>query len=75
MPQASPSPDDHRPAAYHASITGRFLPSRWAGTRTELKRFATQRRESAGSMVSSMPKNVALFSALPRSYSLATRAS
>lgn len=52
---------------YHASIAGRFLPVRCAGGRIELRRFASQLRDSAGSMTSSMPKMVAMLSALPRS--------
>jgi hypothetical protein len=35
---------------YHASIAGRFLPVRGAGGRSERKRLATQRGDSAGSV-------------------------
>jgi hypothetical protein len=41
---------------YHASIAARFLPVRGT-TRIDRSRLATHQRESAGSIVSSMPNN------------------
>jgi hypothetical protein len=52
---------------YQASMAERFLPSRGGDDRIDRRRLATQRRDSAGSMVSSTPKPTALFSAFPRS--------
>ncbi len=52
---------------YQESIALRFLPRGRGSVRTDFSRFATQRRLSAGSIVSSTPKMAASLRALPRS--------
>lgn len=57
----------HAPRPHQVSMQGRFLCSRGAGGGVARRALLTQRRESRGSMTSSISKCEAVFTAFPRS--------
>ena len=61
-----------RGTGHHTSIAARLFPVRGGGGRSDAIMLASQNRESAGSMVSSMAKALARRTALPLRYSAAT---